>query len=396
MSARRRPTPSRSVPTGHHRSRGRWRAVAVAAVTGVAVLIGAGPAVACGGLVGENGSVQLVRTTTLAAYHEGVERYVTSFEFTGEGEEVGSIIPLPDIPTAVERGGDWTLQRLQQEVAPPADEEAVAVADSGEARSAEVILETQVDALDITVLKGGADEVGTWAVENGFLLTPDSPEVLRFYAERSPIFMAARFDASRAADLGQQAGDGTPIMLTIPTDDPWVPLRILGLGLDDDQQVEADVFLLTDHSPQMLAGGQGLELDRSEPASDSLLADLRSDEGMEWVPDDMWLTYMPLEADAGQLDYDLAVSTDAKQAPKVADAGVPVHDAVPIGDVGDGGIASWPLVAGMLVALAVIGGIVVVRLMAASPVPTVRTGFGPGDATARDELRRPGSQEGPA
>ena len=79
------------------------------------------PAVAdaCGGLVGENGTIQLVRTTTLAAYHDGVERYVTSFEFTGEGESVGSIVPLPDVPTTVERGGDWTLQRLALEVAPP-------------------------------------------------------------------------------------------------------------------------------------------------------------------------------------------------------------------------------------------------------------------------------------
>ena len=72
------------------------------------------PAGACGGLVGENGTIELVRTTTLAAYHDGVERYVTSFEFTGEGEEVGSIVPLPDVPTDVERGGDWTLQRLDR------------------------------------------------------------------------------------------------------------------------------------------------------------------------------------------------------------------------------------------------------------------------------------------
>ena len=51
------------------------------------------PAGACGGLVGENGTIQLTRTSTLAAYHDGVERYVTSFEFTGEGAEVGSIVP---------------------------------------------------------------------------------------------------------------------------------------------------------------------------------------------------------------------------------------------------------------------------------------------------------------
>ena len=73
-----------------------------------------------------------------------------------------------------------------------------------------MILETEIDALDITVLEGGGDEVGTWARDNGFLLTPDAPEMLDFYGHRSQIFMAARFDAARAAELGQTAGDGTP------------------------------------------------------------------------------------------------------------------------------------------------------------------------------------------
>ena len=203
---------------------------------------------ACGGLVGENGTIELVRTTTLAAYHDGVERYVTSFEFTGEGEAVGSIVPLPDVPTAVERGGDWTLQRLAQEVAPPARRASRGSRGDDRRRGAdvEIILETEIDALDITVLKGGGDEVGEWALENGFFLSPDAPEVLDFYAARSPVFMAAKFDAQRARELGQGAGDSTPIMATIPTDDPWVPVRILGLGLDADRRVEADVFLLTD------------------------------------------------------------------------------------------------------------------------------------------------------
>src|SRR3954463_11809486 len=96
-----------------------FRAALAATAATTAVLVTAAPAMACGGLVGENGTIQLVRTSTLAAYHDGVERYVTSFEFTGEGKEVGSIIPLPDIPSDVKRGGDWTLQRLEREVAPP-------------------------------------------------------------------------------------------------------------------------------------------------------------------------------------------------------------------------------------------------------------------------------------
>jgi hypothetical protein len=310
-------------------------------------LVGAPAAAACGGLVGENGTIQLVRTTTLAAYHDGVERYVTSFQFTGEGAEVGSIIPLPDIPTAVERGGDWTLQRLAREVAPERRTSAGASFAAADASGAEVILETQIDALDITVLKGGGDEVGEWALENGFLLTPDAPAVLDFYAERSPIFMAARFDASRAAALGQTSGDGTPIMLTIPTDDPWVPIRILGLGLDADQRVDADVFVLTGERPKLLAGGPGLTIDRSEAASSSLLTDLRSDVGMEWVPNDMWLTYMQLDAAAGDLDYDLAIAADGGGLPAIADVGVSLPETRPVTGGGNA-IPMWPVALGIL------------------------------------------------
>jgi len=292
----------------------------------------AAPAAACGGLVGENGTVQLVRTTTLAAYHDGVERYVTSFEFTGEGEEVGSIIPLPGVPSKVERGGDWTLQRLQQEVAPPAPAASGAL-ELSKAADAEVLLEVQIDALDITILRGGGDEVGAWAIDHGFLLTPDAPEVLDFYSRRSPVFMAARFDASRAAELGQVSGDGTPIMLTIPTDEPWVPLRILGLGLESDQIVQADVFLLTPDEPRLLAGESGLTLQRSEAASDLLLSDLRSDKGMEWVPAELWLSYLTVDSPAGALDYDLAISTHDGEEPSELAAGI--DDAALLGNVTD-------------------------------------------------------------
>ena len=83
------------------------------------VFVTASAAGACGSLVAANGAVNLVRTTTLAAYHDGVEHYVTSFEFTGVPKTFGSIIPLPDKPSNVERAGDWTLQRLEREVNPP-------------------------------------------------------------------------------------------------------------------------------------------------------------------------------------------------------------------------------------------------------------------------------------
>ena len=44
------------------------RLIKVLLLSAVATLLMAGPALACGGLVAPNGSVNLVKTTTLAAY----------------------------------------------------------------------------------------------------------------------------------------------------------------------------------------------------------------------------------------------------------------------------------------------------------------------------------------
>src|SRR5438445_7291610 len=77
------------------------------------------PAAACAGLIGPNGAVNLLRTSTFAGYHDGVEHYVTSFQFAGGSGQFGSLIPLPGIPDKVERGGDWPLQPLVRETTPP-------------------------------------------------------------------------------------------------------------------------------------------------------------------------------------------------------------------------------------------------------------------------------------
>jgi len=287
----------------------------------------AAPAIACGGLIGPNGAVNLLRTTTLAGYHDGEEHYVTAFQFAGGGGAFGSLTPLPGIPSSVEKGGDWTLQRLIRETDPAPAAGAVRLRSFAEAASAEVLMEVQIDALDITVLRGGADEVGRWAAENGFRLPPDSPEVLEFYARRSPIFLAAVFDADAAAERGQAVGDGTPVHVTIPTDNPWVPLRILALGKTGEERVEADVYLLTDRSPALLpapTGDNGMVLQHSEAASDVLLADLRSDRGMDWIPDAAWLTKVRVDADASQLGFDLAIDASGAGAPSYVAAGLAV------------------------------------------------------------------------
>ena len=145
-------------------------------------------------------------------------------------------------------------------------------------------------------------------------------------------------------------------MLTIPTDEPWVPLRILGLGIDSTKVVNADVFLLTDARPDILTADPGVDIERSEFASSSLLADLRSDKHMEWVPDSMWFSYVRVGSRAGDLQHDISVSTKTGTLPSAHWAGFATRAP------GDGGFVWWPLV--LLVAapfLLVVGGLALRR-----------------------------------
>jgi hypothetical protein len=347
------------------------------------VAIPAIPALACGGLIGPNGAVNLTKTATLAAHHKGVEHYVTAFKYAGGGGKFGSIVPLPAMPSKVERGGDWTLQRLQQETAPPQQSfGASEVASARSDKSAEEVYKTKIDALDITVLKGGGNSVGIWASEHGFRLPPDSPEVLDFYGKRSPYFMAAVFDSEAAAERGQQIGDGTPIHVTMSLAQPWVPLRILGLGKEASERVEADVYLLTDRIPNLLPDGAlaGYTIERQVPASTFLLEDLRSDKGMGWLPrSGMTLTHLEIGASAPKLLYDLAIDTSGGTpsreraglppiptppptvAPSIAPTPVPtaepteVVQALPI-EPSEPASSTWPIVAAaVLVPIAGLG-----------------------------------------
>jgi hypothetical protein len=343
----------------------RWSLLLTALVG--AVLLGAQPALACGGLIGPGGTVQLARTTTLAGYHDGVEHYLTSFTYAGGGAKFGSVVPLPGVPTDVRKGGEWTLQRLVRETQPQPEFLRAAGAAAAADSKAEELLKTRVDALDITVLRGGGRAVGDWAREHGFGLSVDAPEVLDFYAARSPIFMAASFDARRADARGQRLGDGTPIHLTIPTSDPWVPLRILGLGHQPADPIQADLYLLTDRRPAMLpgpvpAGVHGVALERSGPASVELLADLRADQGMGWLPaSGMWLSYLRIDSTAGELTHDLAVDASGRDRPSPVAAGLAVPTGLageaqgpPAGPAGLLGPWLWPA-AGLAVTAALAG-----------------------------------------
>jgi Uncharacterized protein conserved in bacteria (DUF2330) len=299
----------------------RWLTGAAAAV--LAVGLGAGPAAACGFLVAPNGAVDLIRTTTLASWSDGVEHYVTSFEFASEEPSFGSIIPLPSEPTNVERGGDWTLQRLRREIPGETTAKASGAATTAAPASAEVILEKQIDALNITVLKGGGKEVVQWANDNGFDLHEDVTRTLEHYSATSPYFMAARFDAARANASRFRTGDGIPIHIEMPLDRPWVPLQILAAAKPASELVEADVFLLTPTQPRFGTLDKGVTVEKSARATSLLLDDLRNDNNSDWIPQAGYLTHVAIKAKAGDMKRDLV--TQAAETPRA-----PLTDAVAV------------------------------------------------------------------
>jgi hypothetical protein len=287
-----------------------------------AVVAQAGQVFACGGLVAPDGDVRLAKATTFIAWSGGVERYVTSFAFTGAVTDVGWIVPLPAVPTSIKEAGAWTLQRLEREFAPPAPSLQLDFAAARAGAPAVVIEQVQVEALDVTVLKGSGQAVIDWCTHNGFLVSAEIKDHLLRYASSTPIFMAAKYNTSLALQRHQQAGDGVPLLITMHTPHLWVPLEILATS---GTPVNADLFLLTDQ-PLRTANGllvtsaltdgttldstPGFTLAGAEPMNASLHHDLSIDRNMSWVPAHGYLTYLTLSAPGALVTYDLGVGAD--------------------------------------------------------------------------------------
>src|SRR3989440_7803418 len=278
------------------------------------------PAAACGGLIAPNGAIRLEKATTLVAWHDGVERYLTSFSYNGEASSFGWIVPLPAVPEKVEEGGGWTLQRLFRETHPQPPILALNfAADRLQATSAEVLQQVQVRALDITVLRGSGQAVLDWASENGFAVDAETRAHVLQYAKGSPIFMAAKYNAGRAQKQRLLFGDGAPVLITMKIPHPWVPFEVLAAG----QQVQADLYLLSDKPVNTsewraligasgvgtkVQGAEGFSLEFQEKMTDGLYKDLSTDKNMGWVRRDSWLTYLTLNAPDDKVTYDMSVT----------------------------------------------------------------------------------------
>jgi hypothetical protein len=277
------------------------------------------PALACGGLIAPDGDVRLARAATLIAWHDGIEHYMTSFAYQGDTSSLGWIVPLPSAPISpIVEGGAWTLQRLSREVHPIVP--TAGVAETAAPSGADVLQQVQIEALNVTVLRGSGQAVLEWARQNGFFINDETRAHLLDYAKGSPIFMAAKYDTAIAQARHQISGDGVPILITMRTAHPWVPLEVLALGNSD---VHADLYFLTDQPLNIsdmnavigqsavgsqVPGAPGMQVAFQERMNAALYHDLSTDRNMSWVRPDGWLTYVSLDASDNTVTYDMGIS----------------------------------------------------------------------------------------
>ncbi len=159
-----------------------------------------------------------------------------------------------------------------------------------------------------------------WAKSNGFAVSGDTRTHLLMYAKGSPIFMAAKYDTAAARARHQIQGDGAPILITMRTPHLWVPLEVLAL---DGQQVQADIYLMTDEPINTsdvgavigqssvgteIPGATGFTVAFQEKMNPTLFHDLSSDRNMGWVWQNSWVTYLSLDAPDTTVTYDLNVA----------------------------------------------------------------------------------------
>lgn len=149
-------------------------------------------------------------------------------------------------------------------------------------------------------------QAGTHA--QGFSRLPDAPEVLDFYAQQSPVFLAAIFDRDAALRRRQKVGDGTPVHLTISLGMPGCRCTSWVLKNSRTIRWRLTYFCSTTSNRTSRPGARnGLDLKLSAVASSRLLEDLRGDAGIGWVPHSAWLPELSVCSKVSDLQYDLTV-----------------------------------------------------------------------------------------
>ncbi|MDQ3990689.1 MAG: DUF2330 domain-containing protein, partial [Actinomycetota bacterium] len=317
------------------------RRTAALAFAGAALaVIGAGPALACGGMVSPDGATELARFETLLVHDGATQQILTSVAYEtsreyGSGTEADEgfawLMPLPS-PPEVGAGDAAAIRSARSMTAPPPRDEhvppvmpllcACGAADQGPgATGVDVLGRTVVEGLEFVTLGGErAGEMAAWMREEGFTFHDRQEPVLQGYLDRGWVVVAARILPG-----AEPTGELTTVRFRFDTAEPVYPLAIAGAD-HGGPPVRMSLYVATPYRPESATLPQTvvrpddyadfpqpsdeLQLRYSAPLEGYRAGIL---EGATDLPDGAWLSWYEASFDPETLDQDLRLDRATDQ-----------------------------------------------------------------------------------
>ncbi len=239
-------------------------ALAVAFMTATTVLsLGAGSAWACGGTFCDTSSPvnQTAERIIFVDREDGTVTAVVEIQYQGSAEQFSWVLPVPGIPE-IDVSSTLALNRLQgatnpnyrliTEVQGSCREEQFGDFANDDSGGANNSFEDEADDANNDVVVVGAGTVGPfdfeiisvdpelenaadvavqWLEENGYEVTPQTPDLLGPYLEEGMNLVGFRLTNGAGVESIR------PIMMTYETADPMIPIRPTGVAANDDMGV---------------------------------------------------------------------------------------------------------------------------------------------------------------
>lgn len=313
----------------------RARSLKVVLLTGVLTLVLSTPALACGGMVSEDGSAELDAFTALLSHDGATEELLVTVGYAAQeaasedGPGFAWMMPLPAAPEITE--ADAAALRAALDITEPPRREdhvpsllpgvcACGAANDGAGGGLDVD-RTVVGPFEFVTLRGGSTgSVQGWMGEHGFAFHDRQSPAVQAYLDRGWVLVTAR-----VLPGVEPEGDLTPVRFRFESGDPVYPLALAGSG-HQGQVIPMSLFTVTPYRPaatsmpedvvepdddgEFASPGNLLELRYSAPLSDADGRDLAV--GVT-VPDGSWLTRYEASWQATSLTEDLVFGRASSQ-----------------------------------------------------------------------------------
>jgi hypothetical protein len=214
-----------------------------ALVLGLGVAVStAGPALACGVMISEEGSAELDGFEALLSWEDDQETMLVAVRYTSAEDEFAWMMPFPAAPEVDEGTIDPILaaRDISTPPLPPSDGDGAGAPQAG----VDVIDREVVGDLEFVTLGGEqAAELQRWMRREGFAFHDTQEAAVQEYLDQEWVIVAARVLPGAPAE-----GEMVPVRFRFDAEEPVYPLRVAGSSHSDALPME--LYVVTPFRPE--------------------------------------------------------------------------------------------------------------------------------------------------